>query len=55
MRHISTIIITAISFLQSMMKIEQLPPVLLLPPQVSTKKIILMTIHFMQRTITFEH
>ena len=38
-----------------MMKIEQPPLVLLLPPLVGTKNVILMPIDFIQTTISFKH
>ena len=38
-----------------MMKIDQPPLVLLLPPPVGTKNVILMAIDFIQTTISFKH
>ena len=50
----SSIVIIPISFPKSMMKIQQTPPVLLLPSQASTKNLISIGIHFENLAVFFK-
>ena len=55
LKHFTFFFLIPINCPQSMMKIEQPPLILLLPPPVGTKNVILMAIDFIQTTISFKH